>query len=378
MADDRQNKLFLKQIFYPLALGSDGNHDAAAAGCTLDQIDGLSNDEIIDILSNNAWSGYTELAKLVYSAQKIYDVMKDQLFEDVDSEMQDLASIVVDNKNANGVIWFRTVDDVAGAIVFLIDKIINKNDKVMVWKTPGKDKGKVERFKKTAFGKKLLDAELIVGKGPSARSKLGPLAKELRGLLSQFDENGKVIKTFIKGSDEYVVCDKNIVSTEKNKHKTVGLIIQPRLTIKGSSKYQGKAPDSNKVFSRINDNFDQVMCSFETQQEAAAFKDAAQNSGQFPNAAFAVARRNVDPNGYLKVKTDFGDCLIRASGFNEEFELDNDGEVLTETANIDLDYIDESKNYINMTAVEIDEAYLKKYGKTIDQVLKSYNTNFCQ
>lgn len=105
--------------------------------------------------------------------------------------------------------------------------------------------------------------------------------------------------------------------------------------------------DTTKALIGNGSNYGDFVCFFATAVEAGTFADALAANANVARTDLVIAKAKTDNNGYFTIKTDCGNVLARARGFNEALEL---------TEGADIEKVEHaSPDFKHMTDEEFDE-----------------------
>lgn len=330
----RLNTFWLKHVFFRLALDT----DATAAR--------VSNEDI--------------LKKLYYV---LYKECEERQFRLLDKELSVLSNtddVRFEYKDEAGQFrWVKiTPKFVVEALAWMCKTVEN------YWDESKASKYEIEYFKKSIFGKALWEFECFTsqvsqisqvnndtirydaennpqtvqtrsssssssshrGSNPnnSFRSR-GALSSSATALISK-----PGVKEILNGSNVWKIVDDGA----KVKTKETRVLIRPL-----NAKYQ--IGNTNKVFISHSNNFGDMTCFFETRQAAEDFINKVYSSTQYAGK-LTPSSKKTDPNGYYRIGTELGECLVRAKDLNEQV-WNEDVEQENTTENIFEEYY----NFVN-------------------------------
>lgn len=204
-------------------------------------------------------------------------------------------------------------------------------------------------LKKTKFGKALWDFECFLSQDPAnaastpttktastsqtggtSQSSTTSTGAPANGYKSSGPQSGNVInllgqpgvKSVSQNSGGLVYC----IEADKIGKNTPNAFVKPL-----NSAYQTNS--ANKVCFGSGNGYTDCKCWFDDLNKAEAFLKECQNKFGSSFTNIHIAKAKADPNGYFWVKTEFGDCAIKASKLNEEAESKMiDDEPFDETA----------------------------------------------
>lgn len=183
---------------------------------------------------------------------------------------------------------------------------------------------------------------------------LGPLSGQVRDLKGNPGEKIYLQNVFFITGPKYV-----------NSNRVTPYAFIKNITTTAGGNIGGNVGSTNQVFYGSANGYRQYPVFFDNAADADAFLGEVLN--KVPRAPHVpdpfVARTKVDPNGYFKVGTEFGDVYIRASKLNEDL-----------SENLDSEDSEIKANKIDISAVKEEvEERLKHFKKLPDDMLENYN-----
>ena len=302
-----------------------------------------------------AFEYYYNRTSIAQWGQEIYNEIKNRTFKDVNRFLNNLSGARF-YKTLEGT-QFTTPDTTKKApdvLARYIAWFCSQNG--IYWDDTIRTPYELDEFKKTYLGQALEEGGCFASQvqektaqtstisnsaGASANNgprnpykSSGPQSGNIKSLIGTPGQ-----KINLTNSDIYTICGKYA-----NNNKPAWLFVTPASS---GAQCPLKAGSAN--------GYTDCILYFDNALTADKFLQAGQNLPRVKNGDIVelkVYKYKLDPNGYFKINTDFGEAYIRASKLNENLELD-----LTEDQKNDTEIID--KGYEIQDIEVFDEAFHK-------------------